>query len=74
MGYINQAQHNVSETGFCFRFQVEPTQLGPIDRASPYLQTPEPTQDGVYKPSTAQRFGDWVLFPSSGGTYSVGLN
>jgi hypothetical protein len=29
----------VSETGFCLRLQVEPTQLGPIDRASPYLQT-----------------------------------
>jgi hypothetical protein len=29
-------KHNVSETGFCLRFQVEPTQLSPIDRASPY--------------------------------------
>jgi hypothetical protein len=26
---------NVSETGFCLRLQVEPTQLRPIDRASP---------------------------------------
>jgi hypothetical protein len=26
----------VSETGFCVRLQVEPTQLGPIDKASPY--------------------------------------
>jgi hypothetical protein len=44
--------HNVSETGFCLRLQVEPTQLGPVDRASPNvlelelrLQV-EPTQLG----------------------------
>jgi hypothetical protein len=30
---------NVSETGFCLRPQVKPTQLDPIDRASPYLRT-----------------------------------
>jgi hypothetical protein len=30
--------HNISETGFCLRLQVKPTQLGLIDRASPYLQ------------------------------------
>jgi hypothetical protein len=29
-------KHNVSETGFCLRVQVKPTQLGPIDRASVY--------------------------------------
>jgi hypothetical protein len=29
--------HNVLETGFCLRPQVKPTQLDPIDRASPYL-------------------------------------
>jgi hypothetical protein len=46
-------KHNVLETGFCLRFQVEPTQWGPIDRPSPYLRTPAPTQDRVYKPSTA---------------------
>jgi hypothetical protein len=33
-------KHNVSETGFCFRLQENLTHLGPIDRASPYLQTP----------------------------------
>jgi hypothetical protein len=32
------SKHNVSETGFCPRLQVKPTQLGPIDRASPYLR------------------------------------
>jgi hypothetical protein len=42
----------VSETGFCLRLQEEPTQLGPIDRASPYLQFPKKCvlkneQDGV---------------------------
>jgi hypothetical protein len=45
--------YNVSETGFCLRLQVEPIQLGPIDRASPCLRTPAPTQDRIYKPSTA---------------------
>jgi hypothetical protein len=33
------SKHNVSETEFCPRPQVKPTQLGPIDRASPYLRT-----------------------------------
>jgi hypothetical protein len=39
-------QNNVSETGFCLRLQVEPTQLGPIDRDSPYLSrhVPAPRQ------------------------------
>jgi hypothetical protein len=31
------SKHDVSETGFCFRLQVKPTQLVPIDRASPYF-------------------------------------
>jgi hypothetical protein len=47
-------KHNVSETGFSLRLQVEPTQLGPIDRASPYLRRPAPTHDRAYKISTAQ--------------------
>jgi hypothetical protein len=47
-------KHKVSETGFCLRLQVERTQLGPTDRASPRLRTSAPTQDRVYKPSTAQ--------------------
>jgi hypothetical protein len=46
--------HNVSESGFYLRLQVEPNQLGPIGIASPYLRTPAPTQDRTYKPSTAQ--------------------
>jgi hypothetical protein len=29
-------KHNVSETGLSLRLQVKSTQLGPIDRASPY--------------------------------------
>jgi hypothetical protein len=36
------SEHNVSETGFCLCHQVKPTQLDPIDRAGPYLRTPEP--------------------------------
>jgi hypothetical protein len=35
------SKHNVSETAFCLRLQVKPTQLGPMDRASPYLQSVE---------------------------------
>jgi hypothetical protein len=47
-------KHNVSENVFCLRIQVESTQLGPIDTASPYLRTPAGTRDRIYKPSTAQ--------------------
>jgi hypothetical protein len=36
------SKHNVSDTGICLRLQVKPTQLGPINRASPYLRTPVP--------------------------------
>jgi hypothetical protein len=36
------SKHDVSQTGFCLRLQVKPTQLGPIDRASPSLRTPMP--------------------------------
>jgi hypothetical protein len=32
-------KYSVSEIGFYLHPQVKPTQLGPIDRASPYLQT-----------------------------------
>jgi hypothetical protein len=35
--HVYFSKHNVSETEFCLRLQVKPTQLGPIDRASPYL-------------------------------------
>jgi hypothetical protein len=37
------SKHNVSETGFYFGLRVKPTQLGQIDRASPYFRTPVPT-------------------------------
>jgi hypothetical protein len=33
------SKHSVSETGFCLHLHLKPTQLGPINRASPYLQT-----------------------------------
>jgi hypothetical protein len=36
---VSLTKHIVSETGFRFRLQVKPTQLGPIDRASLYLHT-----------------------------------
>jgi hypothetical protein len=31
---------NVLETGVCLHLQVKPTRLGPVDRASRYLQAP----------------------------------
>jgi hypothetical protein len=37
-GPIYFSKHSVSETGFCLRLLVKPTQLGQIDRASPYLR------------------------------------
>jgi hypothetical protein len=42
----------VSETGFCLRLRVEPTQLGLIDRASPYplcVLNKNKTMDNVQK-------------------------
>jgi hypothetical protein len=33
------SKYNVLETGFYLRLRVRPTQLGPIDRASPYLRS-----------------------------------
>jgi hypothetical protein len=32
----------------------EPTQVGSIERASPYLWTPEPTQGRIYEPNTTE--------------------
>jgi hypothetical protein len=32
------SKHNVSEAGFCLGLQIKPTQVGPIDRASPCLR------------------------------------
>jgi hypothetical protein len=42
---FSNLKHNVSETGFCLRLQVEPTQLDPMDRDSAYFRTPAQTQD-----------------------------
>jgi hypothetical protein len=43
-------KHDVSDTGFCLLLQVEPTQLGPIDRASLFVQTLATTTTGFIKP------------------------
>jgi hypothetical protein len=43
--------HDVSETELCLRLQVKPTQLGPIDRASPHLRTPVPCLRLQVKPT-----------------------
>jgi hypothetical protein len=32
--FVSYLKHDVSEAAFCLRHQVEPTQLGPIDRYS----------------------------------------
>jgi hypothetical protein len=58
---------NVSEMGFCLRLLVEPTQLSPIDRASPYVQTPEPesyvTTDGQSDSLSWNKAAIWGLRP-----------
>jgi hypothetical protein len=41
-------KHKLPEIELCLCLLVEPTQLGPINRAGPYLWTPETTQ---HKPS-----------------------
>jgi hypothetical protein len=38
---VSLSKHSVSETRFCLRLQVKPTQFGPIDTAGPYLRTTE---------------------------------
>jgi hypothetical protein len=38
------SKHNVSETEFSLHLQTKSTQLGPIDRASPYLYRLGPTE------------------------------
>jgi hypothetical protein len=44
-------KHDVPETGFCHRHQVEPTKVGPIDRASLCYQTPATTLNRFIKPT-----------------------
>jgi hypothetical protein len=46
-------KHDVSESGFCLRLHVEPTQMGPADRANLCLWTTDNTSS-VYKASTTQ--------------------
>jgi hypothetical protein len=55
------SKHNVSETGFCLRLQVKPTQLGLIDRASPYLRTPIPARRWGIRQSGSQILVDILL-------------
>jgi hypothetical protein len=44
------SKHNVSDPGFCPRFQVEATQLSLIDRASVTLWTGPEDGDGIHSP------------------------
>jgi hypothetical protein len=53
-------EHDVSETEFCLRLQVEPTQMGPIQRASLYVRT-EAKPIGFVAAIRRQLF---LLFPS----------
>jgi hypothetical protein len=39
-------KYNVSETGFCLRLQVKPTQLAATDTGNPYLWNGERRDDG----------------------------
>jgi hypothetical protein len=48
-------KHNISETGFCRRLQVEPTQMGPIERATPCLQSGD-WIGTAWRPSSASLF------------------
>jgi hypothetical protein len=49
---VSYLKLNVSVTGFCFRLQVEPTQLDPVDtcRADFCLRTPATTPIGFITP------------------------
>jgi hypothetical protein len=42
------SKYNVSATGLWLRRQVKPTQLGPIDKASPYLRRQNPVSETLY--------------------------
>jgi hypothetical protein len=48
LSYFCFLKQNVLETGSCIHLDVEPIQLGPIDKASPYFRAPAPTQDRIY--------------------------
>jgi hypothetical protein len=39
--------HKVLETGFCLCLQLEPTQLGPVDGASPCLRRQNPVSKNL---------------------------
>jgi hypothetical protein len=57
---------NVSETEFCLRPQAKPTQLGLIDRASPYLQAFKyrKTVDNIQKHDTCSNVPSSQTFKS----------
>jgi hypothetical protein len=55
---VSYSKHDVSETGLCLRLQVEPTQVGLIDRASLYLRTPA-TTTGFVRPTQLKSY---ILF------------
>jgi hypothetical protein len=57
-------KHNFSEIGFCHRLQMGPTQLGPIDTASPCLRTPATTPTGFIKPKQYKPTKAVNIFPT----------
>jgi hypothetical protein len=60
-------EHDVSETGFCLRLQVEPTQFGPIDWASLYPdqneKVPPENGDRMQSPKCCvlNKTGRWIM-------------
>jgi hypothetical protein len=58
LNYCVFKTHHVSETGFCLRVQVKPTQLGPIDIVSPCLRRQNPVAEtSCFKIKT----GRWII-------------
>jgi hypothetical protein len=49
----------IHENEFCPRLQVEPSQMGPADRASLFLRTPATTPVGYIKPKVNSRC--WIV-------------
>jgi hypothetical protein len=67
--YFN-LNHDVSETGFCLRLQVEPTQVGPIDRTNLCLRLLAKVKVKVILRSTVSRPVRPGIRPSSGSHYN----
>jgi hypothetical protein len=79
--FLDVIHRPVSETGFYLCLQVEPTQLSPLDRASPYLRRLDSVSafrwnllSWAHSTEPVPVSKDRILSPPSGRTYSVGPN